>query len=63
MQQKFNPSHGKKKGAGTMHIKVESQILTWGPQHKSLLLQEAPGTLLKSTQGNAVLGLRQGLHA
>lgn len=53
----------KKKGAGTMHIKVESQILTWGPQHKSLLLQEAPGTLLKSTQGNAVLGLRQGLHA
>lgn len=45
-----------KKGAGTMHIKVESQILTRGAQHKSLLLQEAPGTLLKSTQGNAELG-------
>lgn len=43
-----------------MRIKVESQILTRGAQHKSLLLQEAPGTSPKSTQGNAVLGLRQG---
>lgn len=51
-----------KKGAGTMHVKVGSQIFTRSAQHKSFLLQEAPGTSLKSTQGDAdaVLGLRQG---
>lgn len=39
-----------------MHITAESQILTRGAQQKSLLPQDAPGTLLKSTQGNAVQG-------
>lgn len=39
-----------------MHITAESQILIRGAQQKSLLPQDAPGTLLKSTQGNAVQG-------
>lgn len=43
-----------------MRIKVESQILTRSPQHQSLLLQKAPGTFLKSTHGNAVLGFGRG---
>lgn len=38
-----------------MHTKVERQILTRGAQHQSLLPQEVPGTLLKSTQDTAVM--------